>query len=65
MHLHVFDAESQVHGELQMQVPGETVVLQTEFVMFLSHAVTGVAACGSPKANLEIYIQILLEFIIL
>ena len=43
MHLHVFDAESQVQGEVQMQVPDETILLHTKFVMFLSHAVTGVA----------------------
>ncbi len=44
MHLHVFDVKSQVHGELQMQVPDETVLLHTKFAMFLSHAMTGVAA---------------------
>jgi hypothetical protein len=44
VHLHVFDVESQLHGELQVHVPAEPVVLQTKFVMLISHSIGGDAA---------------------
>ena len=45
MHLHVFDAESQLHGVLQVQVPAEPVALHAKFVILVSQLIEeGVAA---------------------
>jgi hypothetical protein len=37
--LHVFVAESHVHGELQVQVPAEPVTLHTKFVIVVSQSI--------------------------
>ena len=44
MHLHVFVAESQVHGREQVQVPAEPVALHNKFVILISQSIEGVAA---------------------
>jgi len=45
VHLHVFVAESQLHGELQVHVPAEPVALHTKFVILVSQSIEeGVAA---------------------
>ena len=41
MHLHVFDAESQLHGVLQVQVPAEPVALHAKFVILVSQLIAG------------------------
>ena len=42
--MHVFVAESHVHGELQVQVPAEPVALHAKFVILMSQPIEGVAA---------------------
>ncbi len=43
MHLHFFVVESQLHGELQVHVPAEPVVLHTKFVILVSQSIEGIA----------------------
>ncbi len=38
---HVFVAESQLNGELQVQVPAEPVALHTKFVILVSQLIAG------------------------
>ena len=41
MHLHVFDEESQVHGEWQVQIPAESGELHAKFVILVSQLIEG------------------------